>query len=125
MIQKEFVIHRADINNHCPNCFSARGMVFSFTQRQKENSWIVLTSSNINGQLFCQHCHQEVYPGTWSDAIERVYLYQKKCFTAKPHGLKLKKKAKIALGLVILSIVLFLGAWIMIKMAPYSLSQIS
>lgn len=115
MIQKEFVIHRADINNHCPNCFSARGMVFSFIQRQKENSWIILTSRNIQEQLFCQHCHQEVYPGTWNDAIERVYLYQKKCFTAKPAGLKLKKKAIKVLGLTLVTLVLILGFLVMIQ----------
>jgi len=115
MIQKEFVIHRADINNHCPNCFSARGLRYSFVRRLQHHSWIILTSRDIQEQLFCQHCHQEVYPGTWNDAIERVYLYQKKCFTAKPAGLKLKKKAIKVLGLTLVTLVLILGFLVMIQ----------
>lgn len=105
MIAKEFVIHRADINNHCPNCFSARGMVFSFIQYQQENSWLVKTSAEIQEQLFCQHCSQEIYPGSWDDAIERVYAYQKKCFTPMPAGIKLKKKGKIVLAIALSTII--------------------
>jgi hypothetical protein len=105
MIAKEFVIHRADINNHCPNCFSARGMVFSFIQYQKENSWLIKTSAEIQEQLFCQHCSQEIYPGSWDDAIERVYAYQKKCFTPMPAGIKLKKKGKIVLAIALSAII--------------------
>lgn len=113
MIDKEFIIHRADINNHCPNCFSARGMVFSFIQNQSENSWIIKTSAEIQEQLFCQHCSQEIYPSAWDEAIERVYAYQKKCFTPMPSGLKLKKKGQvvlaIAMGCLIGSVTIWLS----------------
>ncbi len=115
MITKEFVIHRADINNHCPNCFSARGMVFSFIQNQKENSWAVITSDVIQEQLFCQHCSQEVYPGSWDEAIERVYAYQKKCFTPMRSGVTLKKKSKIVLGLVLTALLLTASLWLSLE----------
>ena len=115
MIAKEFVIHRADINNHCPNCFSARGMVFSFIQNQKENSWMIITSAEIQEQLFCQHCSQEIYPGAWDEAIERVYAYQKKCFTPMPSGVQLKKKSKLLLGAVITVLILGIGLWLSLQ----------
>lgn len=115
MIVKEFVIHRADINNHCPNCFSARGMVFSFIQNQKENSWVIVTSKEIQEQLFCQHCSQEVYPGSWDEAIERVYAYQRKCFKPMPSGFRLKKKGKIAVGLALATLLCSVGVWISLQ----------
>ena len=115
MIVKEFVIHRADINNHCPNCFSARGMVFSFIQNQKENSWLIKTSAEIQEQLFCQHCSQEIYPGSWDDAIERVYTYQKKCFTPMPAGIKLKNKGKIVLVIALATIISGILIWFYAK----------
>ncbi len=115
MLVKEFVIHRADINNHCPNCFSARGMVFSFIQNKKENSWVVITSAEIQEQLFCQHCNQEVYPGSWDEAIERVYAYQKKCFKPMPPGVKLKKKGKIVLGIALAILFSGVALWISLR----------
>ena len=115
MIVKEFVIHRADINNHCPNCFSARGMVFSFIQNQKENSWVIITAAEIQEQLFCQHCSQEIYPGSWDEAIERVYAYQRKCFQPMPSDVRLKKKGKIAVGVALMFLLSGVGLWISLQ----------
>jgi len=115
MIVKEFVLHRADINNNCPRCFSASGMVFSFIQNQKENKWVIITAKEIHEELFCQHCSQVIYPGLWDRAIERVYAYQKKCFTPMSAGIQLKKKAKTILGLGVLTLFLGISLWVVFR----------
>ena len=73
---------------------------------------MILTEKEIQEQLFCQQCSQEIYPGSWDDAIERVYAYQKKCFTPMRSGIKLKKKGKIVLGIALAFVLGGLSLWL-------------
>ena len=73
---------------------------------------MIRTEKEIQEQLFCQHCSQEIYPGSWDDAIERVYAYQKKCFTPMRSGIKLKKKGKIVLGIALALVFGGLSLWL-------------
>ena len=93
MTEEQFTIHQAGINNHCPNCFAAKSLTFSFFQNQKENSWYIKTQAKVTDQLFCAQCQETIYPSAWDDGIERVFLYHQKLLMPNKAGYQLKKKA--------------------------------
>ncbi|MDA8650517.1 hypothetical protein OAP25_00220 [Flavobacteriaceae bacterium] len=114
MTQKEFTIHSAQINNHCPNCFAAKSLTFSFFQNQKENSWYVQTLAKVRDELFCTQCKEIIYPSSWDEHIERVFAYHKKLSVPKKAGYRIKVKALWALLILIISIAA-LGLWTWIR----------
>lgn len=110
METKKHLLHSAKINNNCPECFSADGLEFTFSQSEKENQLYSKASKKIEEMLYCHSCGNIIYPVNWNDDIERVYSYNKKLANPKSSGYKLKPLAYliILLDAIVLGIIIFL-----------------
>lgn len=96
-------LHEASVNNNCPECYSTKGLKFTFFQEEVENKFYSKAKSEITETLVCENCHQNIYPVNWTEDIERVFQYQKKL--AKPRSTVLKLKP-IAYLLILLDALL-------------------
>ena len=90
MAEKTIVLHTAQLNNNCPNCFGTNGLEFTFRQMEKGNALFLWPKSVIEETLYCHNCEHTIYPVNWTEAIERVYDYNKKIAETKRQSLKLK-----------------------------------
>lgn|SRR5699024_328839 len=108
----EHTIHTANIKNNCPECFSTEGLIFSFTQEEKENAWYRKAQKQLKESLFCHVCHTEIYPVRWDEHIERVYLYNKKLVQPLSSAIHFKKRfwMTLLIGLLFIGGVIF---WIL------------
>ena len=101
------VIHTATINTNCPECYSTDGLEFSFTQEVAENRLFFKASKEVENQLHCETCGQDIYPVNWTEDIERVFDYHSKLAKPMGSGFKLKPLAYILI-LIDVAILAFL-----------------
>ena len=88
-MKKEFIILKeTKLTNNCPECYSTDGMVLTFKQEKLFSRFLVRTKSNVIDSIQCQKCESAIFPGIWTDDIERVYSYHKKTITPKSASIK-------------------------------------
>lgn len=97
------LLHEALLNNNCPECYSNGGLVFTFTQEERENLCYRKAAKEVQEKLFCHDCNTHIYPVNWDEDIERVYNYNRKLAVPKNNSIKLKP---IAYWVVLLAILL-------------------
>jgi len=83
----------AELNNHCPECYSTEGLQLIFNQRYKETKLYKAITNDTFEELRCKVCQTDIFPVRWNDDIGRVVDYQKKAFQSKPRSFKLKPLA--------------------------------
>lgn len=83
-------LHEATVHNNCPECYSTKGLKFTFYQEEVENKFYSKAESEVTDTLQCENCNEIIYPVSWTEDIERVFQYQKKL--AKPRSTVLKLK---------------------------------
>lgn len=103
MKERTHILHTAQLKNNCPTCYGNDGLEFTFTQKEKENSFYKKPSSKIDEILYCHNCKTTIYPVNWTNDIELVYDYNKKIAETHRHYLQIKPLSYI---LIILAIVL-------------------
>ena len=90
METKTHILHTGRLKNNCPTCFGTDGLEFTFTQVEKENSFFKKPASEIESNLYCHTCKNDIYPVNWTEDIERVFDYNKKIAETNKQYLKVK-----------------------------------
>ncbi len=82
------ILKEATLNNNCPECYSTNGMVLSFMQKRLKSKLLVKTKGNVVERINCNTCENQIFPGQWTQDIERVYQYHKKTIDTKPSSIR-------------------------------------
>ncbi len=85
------ILKEAALNNNCPECYSTNGMILSFKQKKQRSKLLVKTKGNVIESINCNTCENQIYPGQWTQDIERVYEYHKKTITSIPSSIRFTK----------------------------------
>lgn len=102
MKETEHTIHKAELKNNCPECYSTDGLVLSFIQKERENSWYRKVEKDIKGVIFCTNCKTQIFPVRWDEHIERVYQYYEKLVKPKPARTHFKMRLWLVLTISII-----------------------
>ncbi|MEM5563666.1 hypothetical protein WNY78_01050 [Psychroserpens sp. AS72] len=114
--QNYFTLKEVKLNNNCPECYSNNGLELTFKQRFVENAFYKAITEDTIYEMYCKTCDTAIFPGRWTDEIDRVVAYQKRAATPKPKSLKLKKLAWIIVIVdVVLLVVVLLFAFGVLK----------
>lgn len=97
-------LHTARLNNNCPICFATDGLELMFHQEKTENRFYEKAEKEINSNMHCHTCNQDIFPVNWTDDIERVYEYNRKLATPSSAGIKLKSLVYILVLLAIIAV---------------------
>ncbi len=82
------ILKETTLNNNCPECYSTDGMVLSFKQKKLISKLLVKTKGNVIENIHCNKCENQIFPGQWTQDIDRVYDYHKKTITSKPSSIR-------------------------------------
>ncbi|WP_040280477.1 hypothetical protein [Psychroserpens damuponensis] len=94
-----FTLKEVQLNNNCPECYSNNGLQLTFKQQFKENKLYKAITKETFIEMHCNTCKTDIFPGRWTDEIDRVVDYQKRAAIPKPKSLKLKKLAWIIISI--------------------------
>lgn len=104
-MKTEYIVLKETIlNNNCPECYSTESLLLSFKQKRLFSKLFIRTKEEVIESMHCKKCETVIFPGRWTDDIERVYSYHKKTINAKPSGIRFT-----GLFYLLLLIVLLLG----------------
>lgn len=103
------VLKETTLNNNCPECYATESLLLSFKQQKVFSKLVIKTKKTIIEQMDCKKCETTIFPGRWTDDIERVYEYHKKTLQPKPSSTRFTSFTYILLSLFfLLGISLFL-----------------
>ncbi|WP_298310907.1 hypothetical protein [uncultured Aquimarina sp.] len=85
------LLKEAVLNNNCPECYSKESLLLSFKQQKQLSKLFIKTKGEIIESMDCKKCETTIFPGRWTDDIERVYNYHKKTINSKPSGIRFTK----------------------------------
>lgn len=84
-MQTEFITLKETIlTNNCPECYAQESLQLVFKQERAFSKFLTTTRKGVISTMHCNKCDTEIYPGMWTDDIERVYDYHKKTVEPKP-----------------------------------------
>ena len=72
------ILKEAILNNNCPECYATESLSLSFKQKRLFSKLYIKTKGEVIEQMDCKKCETTIFPGRWTDDIERVYNYHKK-----------------------------------------------
>ena len=102
-MKKEYIkLKETELNNNCPECFNTDGMVLTFKQEQLRSKFLIKNKQTIIDHIECKKCESVIYPGIWTDDIERVHAYHKKTVTLQSPSLQLRPMFYIVVLVIIL-----------------------
>jgi len=109
-VKTEYIILKETIlNNNCPECYATESLSLSFKQKKLFSKLYIKTSGEVIEHMDCKKCETTIFPGRWTDDIERVYNYHKKTIDLQPSSIRFTALFYLITLLVIaLSIVLFI-----------------
>lgn len=88
-VKTEYIILKETIlNNNCPECYATESLSLSFKQKRLFSKLFIKTKADIVEQMDCKKCETTIFPGRWTDDIERVYDYHKKTIDLQPSGIR-------------------------------------
>ena len=111
MEKRTHILHKAQVNNNCPECYSTEGLEFIFSQEEVQNKLYSKVNKEVIETLHCHTCDQDIYPVKWTEDIEQVYDYHRKLVKPKNSGIKLKPLAYLLIltdALIITAIIYYL-----------------
>ncbi|WP_298548536.1 hypothetical protein [uncultured Aquimarina sp.] len=82
------LLKEAVLNNNCPECYSTESLLLSFKQKRQLSKLFIKTKGEIIESMDCKKCETTIFPGRWTDDIERVYNYHKKTINSKSSGIQ-------------------------------------
>jgi len=100
MGEKLITIKEIELNNNCPECYSANGLQLTFKQKFVETKFYKSITSDVSQEFFCNTCNTIIYPERWDQNIERVFEYHKKAFIPKNSSIKYKKLTWILVAII-------------------------
>lgn len=106
MTENYITIKEVQLNNHCPECYSKKGLHLSFKQKIIETNFYKSITPDITNELECNTCNTIIYPVQWTDNIESIFSYQKKTVVPKKTSTYLKKASWIVIGTVLMLVAL-------------------
>ncbi|MHA7056596.1 hypothetical protein ACWGOQ_0005210 [Aquimarina sp. M1] len=77
------VLKEAVLNNNCPECYATESLLISFKQKRLFSKLFIKTKGEIIESMDCKKCGTTIFPGRWTDDIERVHRYHKKTIHPK------------------------------------------
>ncbi|MBW1295272.1 hypothetical protein [Aquimarina litoralis] len=95
------ILKNAILNNNCPECYATKSLQLSFKQKKVLSKFYIKTEKEVIESMDCQKCGTNIYPGRWTDDIERVYEYHKKTIDKKSAGIRFTKLFYLLLFLAI------------------------
>jgi len=96
-------LKEAPMPTNCPECYTITGLRLAFYQKRIVSKLFKSVTPVIEDQLNCKTCGTRIYPGRWTDAIERMYVYQKKKITPNKRRFELTTLSYLILGVFLLS----------------------
>lgn len=104
MKTESIVLKETVLNNNCPECYAQESLHLAFIQEKLFSKFSVKTNKEITPVMNCQKCNTTIYPGRWTEDIERVYEYHRKTVDPLPSG---RKFTGLFYALLIFSLLLF------------------
>ncbi|SEK90888.1 hypothetical protein SAMN04487910_1446 [Aquimarina amphilecti] len=82
------VLKETVLNNNCPECYSKESLLLSFKQKKTFSKLFIKTNKEVIESMDCRKCETTIFPGRWTDDIERVYNYHRKTIDLKSSSVK-------------------------------------
>ena len=82
------ILKETTLNNNCPECYATESLSLSFKQKKLFSKLYIKTKGEIIEHMDCKKCETTIFPGRWTDDIERVYQYHKKTIDLHPSGIR-------------------------------------
>ena len=98
-------LKEAPLRTNCPECYTKDGLLLSFHQKQIASKLYNRTTTTLEDRLECKICETKIYPGRWTDDIDRMYDYHLKTVVPKKSAFSL---TPLSIGLLI-ALVLTIG----------------
>ena len=95
------------LNNNCPECYSQESLQLTFKQEKAFSKFLITIKKGFVSTMHCIKCKSEIYPGIWTEDIERVYNYHKKTVHPKPSSIKFTKT--FYLIFLVLAVIIAIG----------------
>ena len=99
-------LKEAGLRTNCPECYAKDGLLLSFHQKKMASKFYNRITDKIEERLECQLCESRVYPGRWTDDIDRMYEYHLKTITPQKTTFNL---TSLSIGLLLGVVLLVLG----------------
>lgn len=112
MTKEYIILKETKLTNNCPECYSKDGMVLTFKQEKQQSKLFIKTKSTVIDHIQCQKCETTIFPGIWTEDIERVYSYHKKTISPQSSSIKFKG---LFYGLLIVVLLLITATYIYIN----------
>lgn len=110
-----FVLKEAHINNNCPECFYQNGLKLTFKQKAIDNLFYSANSNETISEMHCENCNTKIYPGRWTDDIDRVVDYQNRALQLKAKSLTIKPLGWfiILLNLILVTVIILFATGVL------------
>lgn len=106
MNPEEIVLKEAVLTNNCPECYATDGLQLSFLKYKQISPFAERIPKEFTSKMFCQKCNTEIYPGRFTEDIQRVYDYHRKTVLPTTSSVKLKPLFYIIIVALFLVVVL-------------------
>ncbi len=63
-------------------------MILSFKQKRLKSKLLIKTKGNVIESINCNTCENQIFPGQWTQDIERVYEYHRKTISSTPSSIR-------------------------------------
>ena len=85
--EKLVVLKDAELTANCPECFN-KSLRLAFYQKHIYGKLYNKITSEVTNQITCNTCSSDIYPGIWTDDIERLFNYYQKMVVPERSSLK-------------------------------------
>jgi hypothetical protein len=109
MSEKLVVLKEAELTTNCPECFN-KSLRLAFYQKHVFGKLFHRTTNQVTHQMTCNTCKSDIYPGIWTDDIDRLFNYYQKM--VKPEKSSLKPTSLFYVLLVILMALVSIGYYV-------------
>ena len=106
MDPKVIVLKEARLTNNCPECYATDRLHLSFVKQKEISAFAERIPKEFTSTMKCQKCHTEIYPGRFTEDIQRVYDYHKKTVLPTKSSVKWKPLFYVVIFILIAVIVL-------------------
>ncbi|UZO81611.1 hypothetical protein NBT05_03830 [Aquimarina sp. ERC-38] len=98
----EIILKQAKLTNNCPECFANDGLQLSFVKYKQDFRFIERIPKAFKTQMVCYKCNTEIYPGRFTEDMERVCEYHKKTILPTESSVKYKPLFYILIFIIVM-----------------------
>lgn len=85
--EKLVVLKDVELTTNCPECFN-KSLRLAFYQKHEFGKLFHRTTNEVTNQITCNKCNSDIYPGIWTDDIDRLFDYYRKMVVPEKKSLK-------------------------------------